>query len=160
MFSAPVAIEDIDWYLGTMPRYYHEKSGVSFLYPAGYAPNIQEDGEIIFLELGTPAHEGLGISVRYRNTGLSTAEELASHLRVVDEEIIEKEGFNPDEVSYSVWQEEINGFQLVFHRRDFAGWTGNLYEVYVVFGGGNVLFITTEESNLSLGAMYHSFERL
>jgi len=87
--------------------------------------------------------------------GLIDARETYQRIEELDQTVDEQvNNFNSH---YSFQKEVINGAQVVFHKRDFYGWIGNIYNMNVWLGNGQILTFASEEDNAVLDKIYRSF---
>lgn len=59
--------------------------------------------------------------------------------------------------SYEFWEETVDGHPALFHRRNFYGMIGNIYEMHIDTGNGPIIILSSEIDNDILDAIYHSY---
>ena len=97
------------------------------------------------------------IGINKKDDSISEAE-AANQIRVLNEKInnsvVELSGH------YSVQEETVGGASVIFHKRDFFGFIGNIYEMRVGFNDNKVLIFYSEVGNDLLDRLYHTFRIL
>lgn len=58
---------------------------------------------------------------------------------------------------YEFWEEMVDGHPALFHRRNFYGFIGNIYEMHIDTGNGNITILSSEIDNNILDTIYHSY---
>lgn len=59
---------------------------------------------------------------------------------------------------YEFWEETIDGAPALFHRRNFYGMIGNVYEMHIDSGDGKIRILSSELDNDILDTLYHSYK--
>jgi hypothetical protein len=93
-----------------------------------------------------------------RKNGLISETEAANQISAlneeVDREVVRLSGH------YSFADETVGGASVIFHKRDFYGFIGNIHEMHVDLNNARVLVFHSEADGDIVDRIYHSFKIL
>ncbi len=163
--ASTVSLEHID----TLKKVELENQKIAISIPENFTSEVDSanGGYYVFEEPRQVEFTSFSLHISEpRDSGFSSFEDFANDMEKNYIKKVIVESFGEDyletglaqfENHYSFSREKIGDLDVLLHRRDFAGWIGDIYTMYV-FVDGKIVEFHSESDNEKLDEIYRSIE--
>ncbi len=136
--------------------YINKEYNFSFKYPLDSIVKENPDRKTIVSIINNT--EFFTMKIYYEKTDYNSFDEYSNNTIKEFENYVSKQNLNSS-ATYSFEKKNINKNDVLFHKRNFHGLIGHIYNMSVWLGNGDILKFSGESEHIVLDQIYNSFTR-